>query len=176
MELKNINLFGQFTQSFKRLCEINELPAEIKLDLVRLRKSMLTVLEDIKEAGDNRETAFSIAKEVGLTGEIIDGQELDELSDEELKKKIKKISIFARVRPEHKIRIVKALKDNGEIVTMTGDGINDAPALKEAHIGIAMGKNGTDVSRSVSDIILKDDNFSTIVLAIKEGRTIFKNN
>ncbi|MDO8740042.1 MAG: cation-transporting P-type ATPase [Candidatus Woesearchaeota archaeon] len=125
--------------------------------------------------GDNKETALSIAKEIGLHGKIMEGSELDNLTDDELKKVISVISIFARVKPEHKLRIVKALKSNGEIVTMTGDGVNDAPALKEAHIGIAMGKNGTDVSRSVADLTLKDDNFSTIVSAISEGRTIFKN-
>ena len=125
--------------------------------------------------GDNKETAISIAKEIGLPGKIMEGNELDNLTDDELTKIIGPITIFARVKPEHKLRIVKALKYNGEIVTMTGDGVNDAPALKEAHIGIAMGKNGTDVSRSVADLTLKDDNFSTIVSAISEGRTIFKN-
>src|SRR3989344_3584381 len=125
--------------------------------------------------GDNKETAISIANEIGLHGKIMEGNELDNISDDELTNLISKITIFARVKPEHKLRIVKALKANGEIVTMTGDGVNDAPALKEAHIGIAMGKNGTDVSRSVADLILKDDNFSTIVTAISEGRTIFKN-
>ncbi|MBN1793186.1 cation-transporting P-type ATPase [Candidatus Woesearchaeota archaeon] len=125
--------------------------------------------------GDNKETALAIAKEVGLHGKVMEGSELDNLSDEELTKVIGTIYIFARVRPEHKLRIVKALKENGEIVTMTGDGVNDSPALKEAHIGIAMGKNGSDVSRSVADLTLKDDNFSTIVSAIREGRTIFKN-
>ena len=125
--------------------------------------------------GDNKETALSIAKEIGLRGKIMEGIELDNLSDDELTKIISTITIFARVKPEHKLKIIKALKSNGEIVTMTGDGVNDAPALKEAHIGIAMGKNGTDVSRSVADLTLKDDNFSTIVSAIREGRTIFKN-
>lgn len=126
--------------------------------------------------GDNKETALSIAREIRLgEGEIVEGEEIDNMSDKELEKRINKIIIFSRVRPEHKLRIVKALKANGEIITMTGDGVNDAPALKEAHIGVAMGKNGTDVSRSVADMVLKDDNFATIVDAIKEGRTIFNN-
>lgn len=125
--------------------------------------------------GDNKGTALAIAKEVGIKGEVILGEELDKITDDELSKAIRNIAVFARVRPEHKLRIVKALKANGEVVTMTGDGVNDAPALKEAHIGVAMGKTGTDVSREASDIVLKDDNFATIVTAIKEGRTIFNN-
>lgn len=125
--------------------------------------------------GDNKDTAMSIARQINLEGKIMEGYEIDRLTDNELKEIVNEISIFARVRPEHKLRIVKALKLNGEIVAMTGDGVNDAPALKEAHIGVAMGKGGTDVSREVSDLILKDDNFATIVNAIKEGRTIFKN-
>ncbi|MEM3405780.1 MAG: cation-transporting P-type ATPase [Candidatus Pacearchaeota archaeon] len=126
--------------------------------------------------GDDKETAIATAKKINLReGRVITGQELEEITDEELERIIKEIVIFARVNPEHKLRIVKALKANKEIVTMTGDGVNDAPALKEAHIGVAMGKKGTDVSREVSDLVLKDDNFATIVEAIKEGRTIFKN-
>ncbi|OIO40736.1 hypothetical protein AUJ62_04075 [Candidatus Pacearchaeota archaeon CG1_02_32_21] len=125
--------------------------------------------------GDNRETALAISKRIGLSGRIMVGDELDKISEQELSKIVSQIAIFARVKPEHKLKIVKALKMNGEIVTMTGDGVNDAPALKEAHIGVAMGKNGTDVSRSVADLTLRDDNFATIVYAIKEGRTIFKN-
>ncbi|MBU3905375.1 MAG: cation-transporting P-type ATPase [Nanoarchaeota archaeon] len=126
--------------------------------------------------GDHKETAIAIAKQIGLNSkEVLEGHELDKITDDELRKIIKNITIFVRVRPEHKLRIVKALKDNGEIVTMTGDGVNDAPALKEAHIGVAMGKNGTDVSRSVADLTLKDDNFVTLVDAIREGRTIFNN-
>ena len=125
--------------------------------------------------GDNKETAVQIAKEIGLRGEVLTGEELDDLTDEELSKIVKRIVIFARVRPEHKLRIIRALKQNKEIVAMTGDGVNDAPALKEAHIGIAMGKSGTDVSREVADLTLKDDNFATIVSAITEGRTIFSN-
>jgi P-type Ca2+ transporter type 2C len=127
--------------------------------------------------GDSKETALSIAKQVGLSSDIktIEGNTIDQLSDAELAVEIKDARIFARVRPEHKIRLVKIFKDLGEIVAMTGDGVNDAPALKEAHVGIAMGKNGTDVSRSVADLILKDDNFSTIVSAIAEGRTVYNN-
>ncbi len=125
--------------------------------------------------GDNRETALAISKRIGLKGRIIEGQDLDNMTEIELSKIVNEIVVFARVRPEHKLMIVKALKLNGEIVTMTGDGVNDAPALKEAHIGVAMGKNGTDVSREVADLTLKDDNFATIVMAIREGRTIFKN-
>jgi P-type Ca2+ transporter type 2C len=125
--------------------------------------------------GDNKETALAIAKEINLQGDLMEGQALDNITDAELQKIIDSIAIFARVKPEHKLRIVNALKKNGETVAMTGDGVNDAPALKEAHIGIAMGKNGTDVSRSVADLTLKDDNFRTIVSAISGGRTIFKN-
>ncbi|MGV8172362.1 MAG: cation-translocating P-type ATPase [Candidatus Woesearchaeota archaeon] len=125
--------------------------------------------------GDSAETARAVAEKIGLTGDILLGKDLDALTDDELSKVMEKTTIFARVRPEHKLRIVRALKMNGEIVTMTGDGVNDAPALKEAHIGVAMGKNGTDVSREVADMTLKDDHFATIVDAIREGRTIFTN-
>ena len=127
--------------------------------------------------GDNKETALSIAKQIGLNtnNKILDGNTIDSLSDAELAVEVKDTTIFARVKPEHKIRLVKIFKDLDETVAMTGDGVNDAPALKEAHIGIAMGKNGTDVSRSASDLILKDDNFATIILAIAEGRTVYNN-
>ncbi len=125
--------------------------------------------------GDDRNTAITIGRQIGLTGRVLEGRELDKLTDDELVKAVKSVAIFVRVRPEHKLRIVKALKRNREIVTMTGDGVNDAPSLKEAHIGVAMGKNGTDVSREAADLTLKDDNFSTIVSAIAEGRTIFSN-
>jgi len=125
--------------------------------------------------GDNKDTAAAVAHAVGLSGNILEGHELDTISDRELTNTVKDTAVFARVRPEHKVRIVQALKRNNEIVAMTGDGVNDAPALKEAHVGIAMGKNGTDVSRSVADITLKDDNFATIVVAVREGRGIFEN-
>lgn len=126
--------------------------------------------------GDNKDTAVAIAKQIGLDeGKVLEGSDLDKLSDYKLSKIVRSVVVFSRVRPEHKLRIVRALKENGEIVTMTGDGVNDSPALKEAHVGVAMGKNGTDVSRSVADLTLKDDNFATIVDAIREGRTIFNN-
>jgi len=128
--------------------------------------------------GDDKMTALAIAKQIGISfsdNSVMMGQDMDRLTDDELSKIVNKINIFVRVRPEHKLRIVRALKQNKEIVTMTGDGVNDAPALKEAHIGIAMGKKGTDVSRETADLILKDDNFATIVTAISEGRTIFNN-
>lgn len=125
--------------------------------------------------GDNKDTARAIAREVGIEGKVMTGEEIAALSDEELKDEVLDVALFVRVNPEHKLRIVKALKAHDEIVAMTGDGVNDAPALKEAHIGIAMGIKGTDVSRSVADIVLRDDNFATIVVAIAEGRTIFSN-
>lgn len=127
--------------------------------------------------GDYPGTAKSIARQIGLTGEheVITGPELDSMNDEELKVRIKTVNIFARVVPEQKLRLVNALKSNGEIVAMTGDGVNDAPALKAAHIGIAMGKRGADVAREASDLVLLDDDFASIVAAVKMGRRIFAN-
>jgi len=127
--------------------------------------------------GDYPVTARQIAMEIGLENpeKCITGQELQAMSDAELRKKIKETNVFARVVPEQKLKIVNALKKNGEIVAMTGDGINDAPALKSANIGIAMGKKGTDVAREASSLVLMDDNFSSIVGAIKMGRRIFDN-
>ncbi len=127
--------------------------------------------------GDNGVTASAIAKKIGMKGydNIITGDMLSEMSDEELREKVKNVSIFSRVIPEHKMRIVRAFKDNGEIVAMTGDGVNDAPALKYADIGIAMGKRGSEVSREAADLILMDDNFTTIVDTVRDGRRIFDN-
>jgi Ca2+-transporting ATPase len=125
--------------------------------------------------GDHEATARSIAQQIGLRGNIMRGDELDAMNDEQLRQCVQNVTVFARVKPEHKLRIVNALKERGEVVTMTGDGVNDAPALKAAHIGVAMGKNGTDVSRAVADLTLRDDNFSTIVKAVEEGRAIFSN-
>ena len=127
--------------------------------------------------GDNGETAKGVAKQINLSHNenVITGLELEEMSDDELKERVKDTNIFARVYPNHKMRIVKALQENNEVVAMTGDGVNDAPALKKAEIGIAMGKRGTNVAKEAADMILMDDNFNTIVGAIKNGRTIYNN-
>jgi P-type Ca2+ transporter type 2C len=127
--------------------------------------------------GDYPETARSIARQVGLlqTGETMTGAELDGMSDTELQQRIQNTNIFARAVPEQKLRIVNALKDQGEVVAMTGDGVNDAPALKAAQIGIAMGQRGTDVARESAALVLLDDDFSSIVQAVKLGRRIFDN-
>ncbi|MDD4986763.1 MAG: HAD-IC family P-type ATPase, partial [Dehalococcoidales bacterium] len=124
--------------------------------------------------GDNKITAESVARQVGLPpGRVVTGAELQKMSDEELANEIQDISVFARIEPLHKMRIVNALKANGEIVAMTGDGVNDAPALKAADIGVAMGVAGTDVSKEASDMVLADDNFASVVSAVDEGRAIF---
>lgn len=128
--------------------------------------------------GDNIDTANAIARELGILTEEFDsvtGLQVDAMTDEELFKKVEKIRVYARVSPENKIRIVKAWKKHGKTVAMTGDGVNDAPALKGADIGVGMGITGTEVSKSVSSMVLADDNFATIIVAVKEGRRIYKN-
>jgi Ca2+-transporting ATPase len=127
--------------------------------------------------GDYPITAQSIACQIGITpcSEIITGRELNRMLDDELQNKIKTANVFARVVPEQKLRIVSALKANGEVVAMTGDGVNDAPALKAAHIGVAMGGRGTDVARESASLVLLDDDFSSIVHAVRMGRRIFDN-
>jgi len=134
---------------------------------------------DIKViTGDYKETAFAIARDLGLVeseDEAMMGEELNKISDEELREVVKRVKVFARVSPEHKVRIVNALKENGEITAMTGDGVNDALAIKKADIGISMGITGTDVAKNTADMILTDDNFASIVSAVEEGRIIFSN-
>ncbi len=125
--------------------------------------------------GDHAITAQAIAKKVGIESEVLQGVDLDALSDEELQQKVREISVYARVSPAHKVRICKALQANGEVVAMTGDGVNDAPAISQAQVGVAMGKVGTAVARGASDMVLLDDDFSTIVRGVREGRRIFSN-
>lgn len=148
-----------------------------------IRPEVPASIEECKNAGirvilvtgDFPETAKNIAQQIGLPDTLLKGDQLDKLSDQELKDQIEMISIIARVKPEQKLRIVEALKSNNEIVAMTGDGVNDAPALKAAHIGIAMGNKGTDVAREASSLVLLDDDFASIVAAIRMGRKIFDN-
>ena len=135
-------------------------------------------IRPIMITGDHPDTAIAVAREAGILqdpGEAISGAELDRMSEEALAGKIERYSVYARVRPEHKVRIVEAWKKRGMVTAMTGDGINDAPALKSADIGIGMGISGTDVTKNVADIILSDDNFATIVSAVEEGRRVYDN-
>ena len=145
---------------------------------VAIEKCKSAGIKTVMITGDHKITAMAIAKELGILEhekEAITGQDLENMTDEELTKNIRKYSVYARVSPEHKVRIVKAWKANGEIVAMTGDGVNDAPALKTADIGCAMGKVGTDVAKEAADVILTDDNFATIESSVEEGRRIYDN-
>lgn len=181
--------------AYKKLNKNYKMSFDLENDLVFIGMAMMIdpAREDVKDAikmcldahikpimitGDSLMTARAIAREVGILcndNEVVSGSDIDKMSFDELKEKVNKYSVYARVSPINKLNIVNAWKANGKVVAMTGDGVNDAPALKTADIGIGMGITGTEVSKSVSDIILTDDSFSTIVSAVREGRRIFDN-
>ena len=141
-------------------------------------KCKMAGIKPIMITGDHKNTALAIAKSINICNsddQAVTGDELEKMSDSELVKKVNKIRVFARVSPNHKLRIVRAFKKNNNIVAMTGDGVNDAPAIKEADIGVAMGISGTDVTKEAAAMVLMDDNFATIVSAVEEGRVIYDN-
>lgn len=192
MSEEGLRVIAVATTTLQTEEEIPEHITECRLTLCGLvgladppRESVKSDIETCKKAGirvvmitgDNGITASAIAKRIGMENcdHIITGDMLNKMSDEELRERVKTVSIFSRVIPEHKMRIVKAFQENGEIVAMTGDGVNDAPALKYADIGIAMGKRGSEVAREAADLILMDDNFTTIVETVRDGRRIYDN-
>ena len=148
---------------------------EVKDSIALCRRAGIT---PVMITGDHRNTALAIARELDiahLQSQAISGHELDEMDDVDLARRVKELRVFARVSPEHKVRIVRAFRENGELVSMTGDGVNDAPSLQAADIGVAMGITGTDVAKGASDMVLTDDNFATIVGAVEAGRNIYAN-
>ena len=175
-EIKDLTLEDEDNYTFLGLISMIDPPREESKEAVA--DCIKASIKPIMITGDHKITASAIAKQIGILQEgdmAVEGLELDKMSDDELNSKLKHISVYARVSPEHKIRIVKAWQDKGKIVAMTGDGVNDAPALKQADIGIAMGITGTEVSKDAASMILTDDNFATIVKSITNGRNIYAN-
>jgi len=161
---------------FSGLVGMIDRPRAEAIEAIRMCKS--AGIKVVMITGDHKDTAAAIARELNIIkpGEpVITGAQLNQMSEDELREAVKKTFVFARVSPEHKVRIVQAIKENGEIAAMTGDGINDAPALKKADIGVAMGITGTDVTKETADMVVTDDNFASIVAAVEEGRVIYSN-
>ena len=159
--------------SFVGLVGLMDPPRQEAANAIALCRSAGIAVQMI--TGDQAPTAAAIASELGIPGSVLTGRELDELEHDQLAEQIDQVGVFARATPEHKVRIVSALKRRGHVVAMTGDGVNDAPALKAADIGVGMGRSGTEVSKEAATMVLTDDNFATIVKAVKEGRTLFAN-
>ena len=175
-EVKELTLDDEYDYIFIGLISMIDPPREESKQAVA--DCIMAGIKPIMITGDHKITASAIAKEIGILRDgdrAIEGLEIDKMSDEELKENIEHISVYARVSPEHKIRIVRAWQEKGQIVAMTGDGVNDAPALKQADIGIAMGITGTEVSKDAASVILTDDNFATIVKSVSNGRSIYSN-
>ena len=175
-EVRELTLEDEYDYTFLGLISMIDPPREESKQAVA--DCIMAGVKPIMITGDHKITASAIAKEIGILRDgdrAIEGLEIDKMSDEELRENVEHISVYARVSPEHKIRIVKAWQDKGQIVAMTGDGVNDAPALKQADIGIAMGITGTEVSKDAASVILTDDNFATIVKSVSNGRGIYNN-
>ena len=175
-EVRELTLEDEYDYTFVGLISMIDPPREESKQAVA--DCITAGIKPIMITGDHKITASAIAKEIGILRDgdrAIEGLEIDKMSDEELRENVEHISVYARVSPEHKIRIVKAWQDKGQIVAMTGDGVNDAPALKQADIGIAMGITGTEVSKDAASVILTDDNFATIVKSVSNGRGIYNN-